>query len=91
MGVEFDRRKVGDVAYLLHFALHHLFGDEYEICLLYLVFSVAVARSDQLVPLPDPQAVFVGFFDLGELLEEYLRPLLFQPTSAQNPEGSPTG
>ena len=77
--------------YLLHLALYPILGDEHEISLLHLVFSVAVARSDRLVPLPDPQAVFVGFFDLGELLEEYLRPLLFQPTSAQNTEGSPTG
>ena len=48
----------------------------YEICLLYLVLPIAVARPYRLVPLPDPQAVFVGFFDLGELLEEYLPALL---------------
>ena len=33
-----------------------------------------------LVPLPDPQAVFVGFFDLGELLEE------FSLSSARSPD-----
>ena len=61
---------------LLYLALHPLFGDEHKICLLYLVLTIAVVRSDRLVPLPDPWAVFVGFFDLGEFLEEYLRPLL---------------
>ena len=50
--------------------------DEHKICLFYLVLPIAVARPYRLVPLPDPQAVFVGFFDLGELLEEYLRSLL---------------
>ena len=53
-----------------------LFGDEHKICLLYLVLPIAVPRSYRLVPLPDFQAVIVGFSDLGELLEEYLRPLL---------------
>ena len=70
----------GDVVYLLHFALHSFLGDEHKICLLYLVLPIAVARSDRLVPFPDPQAVFVGFFDLGELLEE------FSLSSARSPD-----
>ena len=56
--------------------LRECLGDEHKICLLYLVLPIAVVRSYRLVPLPDPLAVFVGLFDIGELLEEYLRPLL---------------
>ena len=65
-----------DLAYLLHLALHSFLGDEHKICLLYLVLPIAVPRSYRLVPLPDFQVVFVGFSDLGELLEEYLCSLL---------------
>ena len=61
---------------LLYLTLHPLFGDEHKICLLYLVLTIAVVRSDRLVSLTDPLTVFVGFLDLGELLEEYLCTLL---------------
>ena len=77
MGVELDRRKLAMLRISSSTSLSVLlFGDEYEICLLYLVLTIAVPRSYRLVPLTDPLTVFVGFLDLGELLEEYLRTLL---------------
>ncbi len=65
-----------DFAYLLHLTLHPFLGDEHEIRLLYPVLPIAVPQSYRFVQLSDPQAVFVGFSDLGELLEEYLCSLL---------------
>ena len=37
----------------------------------YLALPITVAQPDRLVPLPDPLTVFVGLFDLGELVEEF--------------------